>query len=130
MGVARWSRLCELDQIPAVAKGIAPDGDDAIGFVAGGLFELDAMGCHAGVISGKIIGFQKQPDAARALCPNGGLLIRAFGAGKDQASAAAGRFHCDPALVTQIKVGGQTKAKGGDEEGDGAVIVRDNQRHA
>ena len=76
----------ELNEVPAVPEGITPDGNSAIGFMAGGFFEGDTCSLHRAVVAFKIIGGEKQANAAAELIADGGLLYIAFGAGEDQAA--------------------------------------------
>ena len=70
------ARSGRLDQVPAVAERVAPDGDGAVRFVAWGFFELNPFGQHAGVVAGEIAGFKEQPDPPAGLIADGGGLWR------------------------------------------------------
>ncbi len=79
-----------LDQVPAIAEGIAPDGHRAIGFVARRVFEYCAGGGEAGVVAREITGVEEEPDAACALCADGAALVVTVRTGEDEFGTAAG----------------------------------------
>ena len=109
-----------MDQIPAIAPNIHPNRNNAIRFMAWGLFKTATCGQNPRLIAGKIVGLQEQPDAPARLVANGIDLRGAIGAGQDKADAA--RTDRDPAFAPLVDIGGQGKANGG-EKGNRRIII-------
>ena len=116
-----------LDQVPPVAKGVAPDGDDTIRLVARRLFKPDAGSAHPGMVAGKVVGLQEKPDPSTRLIADGSDLLRALGLGQHQSDAATGRLDRDPALAPLIDVIDQTEPHDVAEKCNRRVIVRHDQ---
>lgn len=116
-------RLFAREQIPAVAKEIAENGDGAVGFVARVFFKGDASGLHRGVFCHEIIGFEEigHPTSARfadpiCLIPNRPRNEkRGFGIGM-------GRHH-DPAFTLLRCVLNKVKTKAAGEPLDRSIVI-------
>ena len=96
----------ELQEIPAIAKRIAPNNDSPIRFVSRRFFELDTRGKHSRVVSGKVVCGQKETHASASLVANRCALLVSDGFGNQQAGAViAGRGDPDPAFSsTQVNI--------------------------
>lgn len=91
----------ELDQIPAIAKGVTPDRNSAIGFVARLFFENDARGQHLGVVPREVIGGQEQADPPAKLIADCRFLLRPIGTGEDDAGRPGQSFCAGGWIRTQ-----------------------------
>ena len=118
-----------LDKIPAVSPWITPNRNDSIRFVACGLFKNHSGVQHSGMIAGKVVGLQEQPDPTAALIADRIGLARACRLRQNQRRTATGRGDRDPAFVALIYVGTQRKPKCIAKEPYGRVIVGHQQGH-
>lgn len=83
------------------------------------------------MVAGEIIGMEKEADAAAGLIPNGGLLVCAIGLGEEEGGLGAGRRDADPAFgLAKFRVFEQGEAKTVDIEGNGGVIIWDDEGNA
>jgi len=116
------------DQIPGVAVEVFEDHHLAIGLVTG-LFAKDDAGLQpGGVIAHQVVGVEEQPDPAARLIADPGDLFRRRGAGQQQRGLAAFGRDADPAFAAaHVGVFAEVEAQLADEEGDGFVIVADQQ---
>ena len=115
------------NQIPAVSKNVSEDCNSAVNFCSWSLFKSHPCGQKAGVLCGKVIGVQEQPDAARALIADGRLLGVVSCFGQDEACTGTTRCDPNPAFVALINVLAQREAERATVVGDGGVIVWHDQ---
>ena len=92
------------NQIPAVAKDIAEDGNRAIGFYARGFFEFHACCIQSRMIAIKVVRVQKQPDPPGTLIADGRALGAVARLREDKSGAAPLRRYADPAFVALVDV--------------------------
>jgi hypothetical protein len=119
-----------LQEVPPVAVEIFEDGNGAVGFLAGTFQEADAAGLIGVVVSPEIVGVEEQKDTAAGLIADGAGLFGSGGFGEEQGGAArVWRGDEEPAFV--VRQGGifeELEAKLMGEEGEGFVVVADDQR--
>jgi hypothetical protein len=82
------------------------------------------------VVAGEVVGLEEQPDPAPGLVADPGRLGLVGGDGQEEVRAgAAGRAHADPAPpAAQVGVLHQVEAHRVPVEGDGLVVVADEER--
>lgn len=124
----------DLHQIPAIAVEILEDCDGAVIVRGGFADEVDAGGGESGVIASEIIGGEEQEDAAASLVADGCGLFGRGGAGEEDRGGVFRRVlraDGDPAFVLGGLVGvfDQREAEGAGVEGEGFVIVSDDESY-
>lgn len=122
----------ELDQVPQIAVEVLPHRDPAIVVIGGRADPLDPGGGEAGVGAGEVVGGDEQEDATAGLVADVSGLVVGGGAGEEDGGGVgrgAGRADGDPALVLLglVFVGDEGEAEFADVEGDGLVIVANDE---
>jgi len=128
----RRSGLAVLEQVPAIAVKVLEHRDLAIGLV-GGRADEAYTGCgEGGEVAFEIIGGEEQEDPPRRLVADRRFLFGCDRASEEEGSSVlrrAGRADRHPALVLLglVCVLDQREAELADVEGEGLVIVSDDQ---
>ena len=134
--VARYIYLdvCSSEEIPPVSGDVEEDSDAAVGFGTRRAYEGDAGLGHPPVSSVEVIDAQEEPDPSGCLMTDGRALVLSVGAGKEEPSLRAGRADDHPAFWPPVigerrRVLDEVEAEYTSEEGDGRVVLINDQRN-
>jgi hypothetical protein len=120
-------------EIPFVAGDVEEDCDPAVGLIARFGEELDSRLDHASVCGVEVVNLEEEADAAGELVADGCALLRTVGLGEQYAGLPAPGTDNHPSLRSPIvglrrRIFDELEVERFDEEGDGRVVVLDDDR--
>ena len=117
-----------LDQVPQISVKIFEDCDRAVGFILGWADEFYVVGLKRTVVAPEVVGVQEEKDTAAGLISDARGLFGSRGLSEqERRSRGTGRRNQHPTFAgTEVGIFEEMKAKDMGVEGDGLVIVADD----